>query len=319
MKYFDSLKKKDIKGIIFTDFDGTLFNRKRYISQNNYDVLQKARDAGFLTVIATGRSLYSFRRVAKSLEHPIEDFFDFLIFSSGSGIIRSFEGIRGFEKTIKPDDIIDSRTLSNTDSSQAAEILFMDGIDFMIHQPVPDNHHFIHIKSNGSLNPDYYRRIRIYEEFASPLSLSEDDSEIDKIKTICNQGVSQMVAVIPPQEGKDSDDYYNKLHEYLCQKIDNCSVIRTTSPVDHKSLWIEVFPSDVSKSQAANRLASKLDVKKENCLAIGNDFNDEDMLEWAGTGRTVDEAHEKLKQRFPSAGKSEDGAVAVAIEEFINV
>lgn len=306
------------QGIIFTDFDGTLFNHRRFITEENYAALTAARKAGYITAIATGRSLFSFRRVAESLDRPIEDFFDYLIFSSGAGVIRSFYGIRGFDTYIKEADLIESESLDSSNAYEAAGLLFRRGIDFMIHKPAPENHRFVHIKSNGAVNPDYYRRIKIYYDFAQPLEPDDDDSDLDRIKKLCFEGVSQLVAVIPPSEISDNEKYYHELYEYISHRLSECSVVRTSSPIDHKSLWIEIFSPQVSKSRTAERLAVSLGFGASDCLAIGNDFNDEDLLKWAGTSRTVDEAPDRLKQLYPSAGSSLDGAVASAINSFID-
>ena len=292
------------RGIILTDFDGTLFNRERYITDENYSALKEAREAGYITAIDTGRSLYSFKRVAKQLSRPIGDYFDYLIFSSGAGIIK-----------FSDDSLFEADNLSPPEANEAAALLFKQGIDFMIQREVPDNHFFVYVKSNGAINPDFYRRINIYQDFARPLDPADGDSELERIEQVCFEGVSQLVAVIPPSGG-DDDKYAAELMEYLRHRLADYTIIRTTSPIDHRSLWIEVFNCDVSKSKTAARLTEKFGLDASSALAIGNDFNDEDMLRWAGTSRTVDEAPPQLKNCFCSAGRAVDSAVAAAIREF---
>ncbi|HAK47479.1 MAG TPA: hypothetical protein DCO79_16360 [Spirochaeta sp.] len=318
MNYSKQIVRETPRGIIFTDFDGTLFNSERFVTEENFKTLETAREAGYITAIATGRSLFSFRRVADSLDTPIEDYFDYLIFSSGAGVIRSYPGIRGFKTEVTVEDLIEAEGLSPSVAFDAAGLLFRRGIDFMIQKLVPDNHHFVHVKSNGAVNPDYYRRIRIYSGFTEALESADGDSELDQIEKACFKGVSQLVAVVPPGGNTDIDaKYTNELIEYLRHRLSDCSIIRTTSPIDHSSLWIEVFNPEVSKSKTADRLTRSLGLSSENALAVGNDFNDEDMLHWAGTGRTVDEAPEKMRMAHPSAGRAIDSAVASAIQSFI--
>ncbi len=292
------------QGFIFTDFDGTLFNHKRFITDDNYTALETARTAGYLTAINTGRSLFSFKRAAAKLEKPISDYIDFLIFSSGVGVLRLCD-----------DKLEETENLMAADAFEAAGLFFKHGIDFMLQKEVPHNHHFVHVKSNGSVNPDFYRRIKIYEDFAEGLSPKEEESDLDSIEKVCYEGVSQLVGIIPPSI-KDDEKYASELIEYLRYRLSSCSIVRTTSPIDHKSLWVEIFSPDVSKAKTAARLAERHGLNAETSLAIGNDFNDEDLLRWAGTARTVDEAPESLKQMYPSAGRSIDSAVANAIREF---
>lgn len=316
MNYSDKTPNQSPKGIIFTDFDGTLFNSERFITEENYKALKEARTAGYITVIATGRSLFSFRRVAENLDRPIEDYFDYLIFSSGAGLIRSDSRIRGFKQEITADDLLETENLNPSTAFDAAGLLFRRGIDFMIQKPVPLNHHFVHVKANGAVNPDYYQRIRIYDDFAEPLNPGDGDSDLEQIEKVCNEGVCQLVGIVPPS-GTDNEKYISELLDYLQHRLCDCTVIRTTSPIDHNSVWIEVFNPEVSKSQSADRLTRSLGLKACDALAVGNDFNDEDMLHWAGTGRSVDEAPARMQQAHPSAGRSIDSAVAAAVREFI--
>ena len=317
MNYSKDTNNTTPRGIIFTDFDGTLFNRERFITESNFEALRQAREDGYITAIATGRSLFSFRRVAAKIDPPIEEYLDYLIFSSGAGVIRATRTIRGFDNEIKSGELIEAEGLEPATAFDAAGLFFRRGIDFMIHNAVPENHHFTHIKSNGSANPDYYQRIKIYSDFSSPLMSGDNDSELDRIEKVCMNGVSQLVGVVPPAGNKNETKYTTDLIEYLRHRLSECSVVRTTSPLDHTSLWVEVFNSGVSKSKAAARLTKSIGLEPSDALAVGNDFNDEDLLQWAGTGRTVDEAPEAMRREHPSAGPAIDGAVSAAITDFI--
>ena len=306
------------RGIIFTDFDGTLFNSERFITGENFSALRRAREAGYITAIATGRSLFSFRRVAAGIDPPIEEYLDYLIFSSGAGVIKATRTIRGFDRGIGDGDLIEAEGLPPLTAVDAAGVMFRRGIDFMIHKPVPENQHFVHVKSNGSVNPDYYRRIKIYSDFAAPLQTGDSDAELEQIDKLCMEGVSQLVGIVPPAENIESTKYTADLIEYLRHRLPECSVVRTTSPLDHNSLWVEIFNAGVSKSKAAARLTQSLGLNSADALAVGNDFNDEDLLRWAGTARTVDEAPGVMKLEHKSAGRAIDSAVAAAIGDFIS-
>ena len=99
--------------------------------------------------------------------------------------------------------------------------------------------------------------------------------------------------------------------------LSGLSVIQTTSPLDHTSTWIEVFHPDVSKSGTVAWLAAKLDVDQIDTLAIGNDYNDQDLLEWAADSFVVENAPQDLKARFQTVASNNDGGVAEAIEQWL--
>lgn len=117
---------------------------------------------------------------------------------------------------------------------------------------------------------------------------------------------SQLLGVV-------NHDNVDKILEDLKYKLTNCSIIRSTSPLDGKSTWIEVFASNVSKSNGAIWLADKLNVNQQNVFAVGNDYNDLDLLEWAGKSFIVRNAPEVLKKRFHAVASNDCGGVAEAI------
>jgi hydroxymethylpyrimidine pyrophosphatase-like HAD family hydrolase len=48
-------------------------------------------------------------------------------------------------------------------------------------------------------------------------------------------------------------------------------------------------------------------------LAVGNDYNDLDLLEWAGTSRLAAGAPPELSARFPLAASADDSDFAEAV------
>ena len=70
-------------GLFFCDFDGTLLRSDRRFSDTDMNALVRLGEMGIIRAVATGRSLYSINTVSIS-ELPV----DFILFSSGAGIIR---------------------------------------------------------------------------------------------------------------------------------------------------------------------------------------------------------------------------------------
>jgi HAD superfamily hydrolase (TIGR01484 family) len=98
--------------------------------------------------------------------------------------------------------------------------------------------------------------------------------------------------------------------------------IRTAYPGNDLSI-LDLLPHGVSKRTALERLAKRLGIAQEETMAIGDNWNDEAMLDWAGTGvlmgNATDElrvlAHERGWQIGPT--NSEDG-VAVMLEKAVS-
>lgn len=265
--------------MLITDLDGTLLNSDGSLTKQDLDALFSLGHKGVVRVIATGRSLYSFKVVAGN-RLPV----DYVIFSTGAGVIACPDG-----RLIRKIHLDSGAVLS------AVQIFMEFGLDFMVHQPIPDNHRFVYYDTGGD-NPDFHRRLARYSEFCQPLDNA----------TFNIGSASQLLAVV-------NYDNSASVLKALRSKLTGYSVIRSTSPLDGKSTWIEVFAPGVSKSQCAAWLADRLNIDKERVLAVGNDYNDLDLLEWAGTAFLVDNAPDMLKNRFVSVASHDHGGVSEAI------
>lgn len=269
------------KGLFVTDFDGTLLRSDGTLSQRDLDALESLKQHGVKTAIATGRSLYSFEHSAGAVLKV-----DYLIFSLGAGVVRLSDRKLLYQKNLSPEMV-----------KQGLDFMRQSTFDFMLHHPVPDNHRYVYRRANGK-NTDFETRIERYREFGTILNsmIRNDFGE-----------AAQFLAVVPQDETDDA-------LKYSRSGLPGLSVIRSTSPLDHKSAWIEFFHPEVSKSKTATWLASMLDIAPVNIMVIGNDYNDLDMLEWAPRSFVVENAPADLKSRFQTVASNDNGGVAEAIE-----
>jgi len=250
--------------MVVTDLDGTLLNPQHQISDNDLQSLKLLGENKICRVVATGRSVYSADKVLPC-DFPI----DYLIFSSGAGIINwNSKGI------------IHTQSLKPGDVAIIANLLISMNIDFMIHNPIPDNHFFNYYRTENE-NPDFIRRIKRYEKFAQPFN---SDSDPKNFGHAC-----QFLAIIP-----ENITIYEKLRRELHQ----FKVIRTTSPLDGNSIWVEIFPTTVSKGAAAAWLCDQLGYRPDSVIGVGNDYNDIDLLNWTRHSYVVSNAPHELKQKF---------------------
>ena len=275
--------KKDLKGLFVTDFDGTLLRSDRTFAPSDLNALQRLGALHIIRVIATGRSIYSFNTVADSTL-PI----DYVIFSTGAGVIH-----------FPSQQIIRKVSLEEDEARRAADALVAANLDFMIHRPIPENHYFAYHASNSE-NSDFERRISLYKPYAFPMETLTDGFG----------PATQLLAVLPPSQNK-------VILDEIRQKLSEFNVIQTTSPLDGKSTWIEIFPAIVSKSQTAEWLATELNIDVENSFSLGNDYNDLDLLEWSGNSYVVENAPQDLRKRFSTVASHDQGGVAEAVERWL--
>lgn len=97
-----------------------------------------------------------------------------------------------------------------------------------------------------------------------------------------------------------------------------CEFVRTEYPARDLSI-VDLLPPGVSKGWALKRLASRLSVDRKETMAIGDNWNDVDMLEWAGQGvmmaNAADELRTMAKMRgWKQAPLNDHDGVAVVLE-----
>ena len=269
--------------MIITDLDGTLLNSSGSISPRNREALEQLAQTEIITVIATGRNLYSLRQVVPA-ELPI----DYIVFSSGAGIYDC-----------QKREIVESHDLAPDFAKQSAMEFHARSIDYFIHSPIPENHFFDYYIFDQNADTDAWERIENYRKFATP---------INDITEYCFRNSCQVIGI-----SQANPQNYSSIKKAL----ESLSVIRTTSPLDKKSLWIEVLPPDVSKALACAKLCQKLNIKRGQTIGIGNDYNDLDLMKWVGEPFLVANAAQSLQKSFPVIDSNDRDGFGKLIESKI--
>jgi hydroxymethylpyrimidine pyrophosphatase-like HAD family hydrolase len=100
-----------------------------------------------------------------------------------------------------------------------------------------------------------------------------------------------------------------------------CECIRTEYPARDVSI-LDLLPMGISKGWALKRLADRLGVDRQETMAIGDNWNDVDMLEWAGQGVIMGNAALELRamarmRGWKQAPPNDEDGVAVVLEAAI--
>ena len=266
-------------GLFATDMDGTLLLPGNDFHRMDIAALESLGKMNIIRVIATGRSPFSFDRMMGERILPV----DYLVLSSGARI-RSY----------RTGEFLRTASMNAALTSHAAKVLIDLSYDFCIQGTFPDNHVFTYRYSSGC-NPDIERRIALYTDHCRPF----ENGDEERVST-------QIVIVVPPgrQEGV--------LGNVTASLGESYSILRTTSPIDDESLWIEIFPAGVSKRSGVEWIAAEFGLSGKDAAAVGNDYNDHDLLEWAGHAFVVEDSPEHLRTRFTEVPSVNDGGVAEA-------
>lgn len=100
-----------------------------------------------------------------------------------------------------------------------------------------------------------------------------------------------------------------------------CECVRTEYPARDLSI-LDLVPPGVSKGWALARLAVKLGVDRKETMAIGDNWNDLDMIEWAGQGVVMGNAALELRtmakmRGWKQAPPNDEDGVAVVLERML--
>ena len=262
---------------VFSDLDGSLKDNRQNIPQTNLDTLTELGRLGIVRVLATGRSLYSARKVIAP-DFPI----DYLVFSSGAGIMDW-----------QNQKLLCSHHLYEDCTVEITSFLKDNSLDFMLHGSIPDNHHFVYHQHTQN-NHDFKRRLDLYADFSLPMNWQQRYGPC-----------SECIVIVSAEKTEE-------IYGILKQNLPQFSIIRATSPLDQQSGWLEIFPTQVSKSQAAEWLTAHLGISGH--MAFGNDYNDLDLLHWTDQAFVVIEAPEELLSLFQVVGTAASGAFADAVK-----
>ena len=275
-------------GLVATDLDGTLLGPDHTLGPRDAAALRALGRAGVVRVVATGRSLHAAERVLHR-EFPI----DYLAVSSGAGILDWRTG-----------RILHSHRFEARGARRVADVLTRLGVDFMAHSPVPDDHRFRFVRARPA-NPDFERRVGRYGEFATPWREGEaaggPGAGADAMPEAC-----QFVAILLPGEWA--------LFERLSAALPGFAVVRSTSPLDGRSLWAEVRPPGVGKAAAVAWLAGRHRLDAKRTAAVGNDYNDSDLLGWSANPFVVGNAAAELRERFRVVSPNDAGGFSDVVE-----
>jgi Cof subfamily protein (haloacid dehalogenase superfamily) len=277
--------------LLALDIDGTLTDPNFQVPARNIAALRAAHEAGIEIILATGRRHDYALPIAQELGFPI------WLISSNGALIRSSASETFFT------DRLPART--------AAELIqYMD--EFRGHAVLtfdraanePGNDSLV-LESADELNKTVSRWLQVnrpYIKFVSPL---EDALTEDPLQAMYCGRVAAMEIL---QKRLNQADFLDKI-----------TVMRTQ--YDHRDLCIlDILNRECSKGHALRRWAEERGISREQVMAIGDNHNDLEMLEFAGVAVVMGNASNELKQNgWIVTGSNEESGVAQAVYEILGL
>lgn len=232
------------------DVDGTLLDSRHQLTPRTLQALESAAARGIVFVLATGRRTTFVKPIAEQLPGTV-----YLIASNGA-IVRPLRG----------DDLF-TRLLPRNRARQVVQALDAWRRHAVVTFPVEGTGELVMEDAADALRtfPGWLQQNLPWVRFCDPLEASLC---IDPVQLMYGGTVAQM------------EQARQELLAAECSRWLRLS--QTVYP--HRDLSIlDVLDHDVNKGAALARLAARLGIAGQEILAIGDNFNDIAMLEFAGT------------------------------------
>lgn len=243
--------------LVAIDMDGTALNEDKHLTEENIQAMHAVRDAGIKVVICTGRAISGVEPYIKQLGFDGED--EFTIVQNGAATYRlsDYELLDGH--TISKEGV--QSVLSFVGELDGQSVIAMTERDFYyaggeLDERMAFEAETLRMPTNKVELEDIAQRDDLYK-----LLVVGDPEDIDAIE-----------ARIP-----------DELHDVV-------RVIRSMREL------VEFIPVGIDKSFALKKLTKELDIAPENILAIGDEHNDVEMLEFAGTSVAMGNANPVAKE-----------------------
>jgi len=277
--------------LVAIDMDGTLLTTLgRVVSPRNVQALRAAQQAGITVAIATGRRTAYTAPLLEGLGLRA----DMPLITSNGAVIRTLGG-----------EPIDRCQLESRVARGLCGLLRSFGaMVFTFDRPGRGELAIEDMEVANARIALWVEANRNAIEVIKPLELALRDGE-DPIQGMVAGSVDQMRQA----ERAFRASEWNGL----------CECVKTEYPGRDLSI-LDLLPPGVSKGWALERLARRLGVDRKQIMAIGDNWNDVDMLEWAGQavimGNAAAELRTLAKMRgWKQAPPNDQDGVAVVLEK----
>lgn len=269
--------------LLAVDIDGTLLDSSGKLPDGHRVALAEAVAQGIAVVLATGRALHFAKPVADAIGIPAA-----MIVNNGA-VARDAEGRTALRHLLSRDAA--RAILASTRTFDDSVAIVFDRPDER--QIVFERMDWTHPHRRG-----YYARNRAFIAEV-PLDTALDD---DPIQVMFNGSVAPMRALVATLRAMPMADAFTvAITEYEARDF----------------ALVDVNGPGCSKGTTLARWAELCGVPREQVMAVGDNLNDLEMLEFAGRPVLMGNATDAMKARgFPTVPSHDEQGLAVAIRTF---
>lgn len=281
--------------LLALDLDGTLLDSRGEITEKNIEAIRRAEDAGVLVTIATGRRFRDALPVAFQLKlnAPVICHNGALLKYADSleTVAVSILAKEAVREIVRVGKIYKGDALVSADPTGKGVLLY----DTVSKDNVP---------------------LQKYIAWSKRLHGADAETAVHHVENLA-EIVDEHETVHVSFSGACAamTDLERILHDEL---KDSVNILTTVYPSLDFTL-IDILPPDASKGIGVEKLALINNLTAENVMVMGDNFNDTEMLEYAGTPVVMGNAAPELLEnpKYLQTLSNDESGVALAIEKFI--
>lgn len=282
--------------LIASDMDGTLLNSNHKIPQNNIELIKFAQKNGIEFVVATGRAYYEALPSLndENIKCDVISFNGGIIYDKNGNIINitpmKLKDLYYTIEILKSLDISYQLYTKNTIYTKSIETDITAYIDL--------------IRENGEEPNEQHLR----QEAKNRLALGHI-TEVDNIELYLNQEDNPAIKVI----GISNDLEKLKHATELLSGNENISV--TSSGANN----VEIMDKKATKGEALKIVADIHDINLKNAIAIGDNLNDQAMLDIVEYSIAMKNGNKELQKtaKFITEKTNSEGGVADTVMKLL--
>ena len=285
--------------LVAIDLDGTMLNSYGMVTENTKQVIKNTINKGTEVIIASGRPIDSIKTIAKEIGSE-----NYFIAGNGALIYD-----------IKKDEIIYEKFMNKQKVLEIIKICEENSISYNIYTEKTI------IAKGLKYNVLYYYKENLKKEENKKTNITIVEDVYEYIKnlenekflkiTVCDETKSVFNSIIRKLRTVEDIDVLDVLH--MSRKM----IKQGTEDVPIEYYYTEISLKYVDKWNAIEYLANKMNISKDEIIAIGDNINDKEMIENAKVGIAMGQSTPVITEiaDFVTSNNNEDG-VAKALEKY---
>ncbi|MTI69572.1 MAG: HAD family phosphatase [Firmicutes bacterium] len=247
--------------LIAIDMDGTLLNSKERVSEKNKKALKVATEKGIQVVISTGRIFTSARYYAKLLGVITP------IIACNGGLVSEYH-----RKNVLLENPMDTESCKNV-------INVLEENDMYYHFYGKEDFYTRELNHNSLKYHNWNKKQKPGDRINIEI--------LDKPLEFVNKNKPKLFKFVTMENDKEK-----------LEKVEQ--ILKENKDLEVVSSWkgsLDIMKKGVSKGRALKELCNSFNIDRKEVIAIGDNYNDLSMINFAGTGVAMGNGEEDVKKK----------------------